>query len=104
MTLTFINRNNYFLTMTGINGAKYKIMPTSPEVNLEEIKEAARKIVEDFGGENKEYSEEPVAFGLKSIEVFFFYPDNKEVEEVEKKLAKIENVNSVQLTDMRKIS
>lgn len=90
--------------MVGINGAKYKVMPTSPEVNLEEIKDAARKIVEDFGGENKEYTEEPVAFGLKSITVFFFYPDDKEVEEVEKKLSEIENVNSVQLIDMRKIS
>jgi elongation factor 1-beta len=90
--------------MTGINGVKYKIMPTSPEVNLEEIKETARKIVEDFGGENKEYTEEPIAFGLKSITVFFFYPDDKEVEEVEKKLSKIENVNSVQLIDMRKIA
>ena len=79
-------------------------MPTSPEVNLEEIKETARKIVEDFGGENKEYTEEPIAFGLKSITVFFFYPDDKEVEEVEKKLSKIENVNSVQLIDMRKIA
>ena len=90
--------------MTGINGAKYKIMPTSPEVNLEEIKEAAKKIVEDFGGTNKEYTEEPVAFGLKEILPFFFYPDDKEVEEVEKKFSEIKNVNSVQLMDMRKIA
>ena len=90
--------------MTGINGAKYKLMPTSPSVDLETIKEAAKKIVEEFGGENKEYTEEPIAFGLKAIIVFFFYPDDKETEELEEKFASIENVNSAQLIDMRKIA
>ncbi|MCJ7571759.1 MAG: elongation factor 1-beta family protein, partial [Candidatus Thermoplasmatota archaeon] len=32
---------------------------------------------------NKEYSIEPVAFGLKSITVFFFYPDDKSTEHLE---------------------
>lgn len=90
--------------MVGINGAKYKLMPVSPDADLEAIKEAAKKVVEDFGGENKEYTEEPVAFGLKSITVFFFYPDDKETEGLEEKFAEIENVNSAQLIDMRKIS
>lgn len=90
--------------MSGINGAKYKLMPTSPEADLEAIKEAARKIVDELGGENKEYSEEPVAFGLKSITVFFYYPDDKDVEGLEEKFQEIENVNSAQLIDMRKIA
>lgn len=90
--------------MAGINGAKYKLMPTSPDVDLEVIKEAARKIVDEFGGTNKDYTEEPVAFGLKSITVFFFYPDDKETEGLEEKFASIENVNSAQLIDMRKIA
>ncbi len=88
----------------GINGAKYKLMPTSPEVNLDTIQETAKKIVTEFGGTNKEYTIEPVAFGLKAVIVFFFYPDNKNAEEVEKKLAEIENVASVKLIDMRKIA
>ncbi len=79
-------------------------MPTSPEVNLEKIKESAKKIVEDFGGTNKEYIEEPIAFGLKAIIVFFFYPDNKNVEGLEEKFSKIENVASTQLVDMRKVA
>ncbi len=79
-------------------------MPRSPDVNLDVIQNTAKKLVEDFGGSNKEYEITPIAFGLKSITVFFFYPDNKNVEEVEKNLGKIENVSSVELTDMRKIS
>ncbi len=88
----------------GINGAKYRLMPTSSDVNLESMQETAKKIVTEFGGTNKEYSIEPVAFGLKAVIVFFFYPDNKNAEDVEKQLTEIENVASVQLIDMRKIA
>jgi len=90
--------------MTGINGAKYKIMPTSPETDLEQIKESAKKIVEEFGGNNKEYEIEPIAFGLKAIIVFFFYPDDKDTESLDEKFSQIPNVASAQLIDMRKIA
>ena len=79
-------------------------MPNSPEVDLEKIKEVAKKIIEEFGGTNKEYSVEPIAFGLKAVIVFFFYPDNKSVESLEEEFVKIENVVSAQLIDMRKIT
>ena len=88
----------------GINGAKYKLMPTSPDVNLESIEETAKKIVIEFGGTNKEYTIEPIAFGLKAVIVFFFYPDDKDTEGLEDKFAEIENVASAQLIDMRKIA
>jgi len=90
--------------MTGINGAKYKLMPESPESNLDEIQAAAKKIVEDLGGTNKEYEIEPIAFGLKAVIVFFFYPDDKDLEDLENKFAEIKNVASAQLIDMRKIA
>jgi translation elongation factor aEF-1 beta len=90
--------------MSGINGAKYKLMPESPHVNLKEIEEAAKKIVEDFGGKNKEYSIEDIAFGLKAVIVFFFYSDDKNIDIMEEKLSKINNVASAQLIDMRKIA
>ncbi len=90
--------------MTGINGVKYKLMPVSPEVDLGAIEEAAKKIVEEFGGNNKEYTIEPVAFGLKAVIVFFFYSDDKDIDSMEDKLAHIPNVASAQLIDMRKIA
>ena len=90
--------------MAGINGAKYKLMPASPDADLSAIEEAAKKIVEDFGGNNKEYSVEPVAFGLKAVIVFFFYPDDKSTEHLEEEFRKIENVQSAQLVDMRKVA
>jgi translation elongation factor aEF-1 beta len=90
--------------MSGINGAKYKLMPESPDVNLKEIEESAKKIVEEFGGKNKEYSIEDIAFGLKAVIVFFFYSDDKNIDVMEEKLSKIPNVASAQLIDMRKIA
>ena len=90
--------------MAGINGAKYKLMPESPDADLGAIEEAAKKIVEEFGGTNKQYEIEPVAFGLKAVIVFFFYPDDKSTEELEDKFSEIENVASAQLIDMRKIA
>ena len=90
--------------MTGINGAKYKLMPESPEVDLKLIEESAKKIVEDFGGKNKEYSIEEIAFGLKAVIVFFFYSDDKNIDVMEERLANIPSVASAQLIDMRKIA
>ena len=90
--------------MTGINGAKFKIMPDSPDADLDRIEEEARKIVQNFGGTNKEYSIEPIAFGLKALIVFFFYPDDKNTEILTEEFEKIENVASAQLIDMRKIA
>jgi translation elongation factor aEF-1 beta len=90
--------------MSGINGAKYKLMPTSPSVNLKDMEKSAKEIVEKFGGKNKEYSVEDIAFGLKALIVFFFYPDDKNIDSMEEKLSNIKDVASVQLIDMRKIA
>ena len=86
----------------GIAAVKIKLMPTSPEVNLEEIKEKAKILVEQKSGKNCKFEEEPIAFGLKAIIVFFAWPEELELEELEEELKKIENVNSVQVVDMRR--
>ena len=90
--------------MAGVNGAKYKLMPNSPKADLDKISKDAKKIVEDFGGTNKEYSIEPIAFGLKAVIVFFFYPEDKSTEELVEKFQSIENVSSAELIDMRKVA
>ncbi len=92
------------MNMAGLNGAKYKLMPESPESNLEAIQAAAKKIVEDFGGENKPYEIQPIAFGLKAVIVFFFYDETKSTDHLEDEFAKIPEVASAQLIDMRKVA
>ncbi len=87
----------------GIAGIKIKIMPVSPETDLEKIKEEARKIIEEKGGKNRDYSEEPIAFGLKAVIAFFELPEENPLEDIERALEGIEGVNSVQVIDMRRL-
>jgi elongation factor 1-beta len=86
----------------GIAAVKIKIMPTSPEVDLERIEETAKELVESMGGKNCNFEEEPIAFGLKAIIAFFAWPEELELEELENSLNGIEDVSSIQVIDMRR--
>ncbi|OYT36209.1 elongation factor 1-beta [Candidatus Pacearchaeota archaeon ex4484_71] len=90
--------------MAGIAGVTYKIMPVSPETDLEEIKKEISKLLEPRGANSIAFREEPIAFGLKAVIVVFQWPEEKELEEIEKILGEVENVQSVQMIDIRKIA
>ncbi len=81
---------------------KIKIMPVSPDVNLEKIKTEAKKVVESGKGKNCRTEEEPIAFGLKAIILSFDIDESEELEPIEEKLKKIKDVSSVQVVDMRR--
>jgi elongation factor 1-beta len=85
----------------GIAAVKIRIMPSSPDTDLEEIKNEARKLIEDKG-KNCQFEEEPVAFGLIALIAFFAWPEEEELEALEEKLRTIEEVNSIQVIDMRR--
>jgi len=87
----------------GTAGIKIKIMPDSPQVDLDVIQKKAKKLVEENGGRNREYEIQPIAFGLNAIIVFFEWPEEKELENIEQRFSKIKNVSSVQVIDMRKL-
>jgi len=86
----------------GIAAVKIRIMPTSPEVDLERLKKTAKIIVERMGGKNCKFEEEPIAFGLKAIIAFFAWPEELELDSLEGFLNKIEEVSSLQVIDMRR--
>jgi elongation factor 1-beta len=86
----------------GIALIKIKIMPSSPEVNLEELKAKAKETIEKQQGKITNVNEEPIAFGLKAVIVSFELDESKELEMIENELKKIENINSVQVIDMRR--
>ena len=81
-----------------------KIMPTSPEVDLEAVKEKAMKEILAFNdGKETKTSIEDVAFGLKSINlVFVMDEDLGSTEELEEKIKAIEHVASVEVIDVRR--
>jgi translation elongation factor aEF-1 beta len=87
----------------GTAGIKIKIMPISPEADLEQIEKQAKTLIEEKGGKNCKFEEEPIAFGLKAIITFFEWPEEQEIDELENELKEIKNVNSVQIIDMRRL-
>lgn len=81
---------------------KFKLMPISLEADLEKIKLEVNKILKKEGVQNPIFEEKPIAFGLKAIETFFGWPEEKPLEELEEFLKSIKNVNSVELIDIRR--
>lgn len=86
----------------GIAAVKIKILPTSPEVDLEKLKANIKELVENTGGKNCNFEEEPIAFGLKALIAFFAWPEELELESLENSLRDIEEVSSIQVIDMRR--
>jgi translation elongation factor aEF-1 beta len=86
----------------GIAVVKIRIMPSSPSVNLKNIEEQTKKLIEKRKGKGCQFEEKPIAFGLKAIEVFFGWPEEEEIDTLENELSKIKDVNSVQVIDMRR--
>lgn len=79
-----------------------KVMPESPDVDLEDLKSKAKETIEKSEGQVSEIKEEPVAFGLKAVIISFSLDESKELEPLEKELNAVEEVSSVQVIDMRR--
>ena len=86
----------------GATVVKIKVLPTSPEIDFEEVKEKIKTILETKGGNNCSFIEEPIAFGLRALIVSFAWPEELELEEAEEKIKVVEGVSSEQVIDMRR--
>ncbi len=81
-----------------------RIMPNSPNMDLSKIEDKAKKeIIEFCNSQEFKTSIEPIAFGLKALNIIFVMDENKgSTEELEKKINQIEGVESVEVTDVRR--
>jgi elongation factor 1-beta len=81
-----------------------RIMPNNPEIDLSKIEESAKKEIVGFcNSQEFKTKVQPVAFGLKALEVIFVMPEDKgSTEELEKKISALEGVESVEVTDVRR--
>ena len=86
----------------GIVLIKIKIMPSSPDVDLENIKNSAKEIIASNNGMRSTFEEEPIAFGLKAIIASFDLKEESPLDPIEEKLRAIENVSSAEVIDMRR--
>ncbi|MFH1409766.1 MAG: elongation factor 1-beta [Nanoarchaeota archaeon] len=80
-----------------------KIMPESPETALDTVAEAATKLIADFGGEVGKTEEEPIAFGLKALNLTFVMDEAKgSTDDLEASINALDGVNSCEATDVRR--
>ena len=80
-----------------------KIMPDSPEIDLEAIKETIKTSMPE-GAEINEISEEPIAFGLVAIILSFITDDGEGGSEpVEEMVKAIDGVASIEITGVGRL-
>jgi elongation factor 1-beta len=81
-----------------------KVMPTDPDVDLVNLEEQIKSKIYKFAGMTEtKTSIEPIAFGLKAINIIFVMDEAKgTTEPLEKDIQTIEDVNSVEVTDVRR--
>jgi translation elongation factor aEF-1 beta len=81
---------------------RVKMMPGSPDTNLEAIEKKVKTLLEQNDVQTSKFETEPIAFGLEALFVTFMWPEEKELEPLEENLKKIEDVKSAEIVDMRR--
>ncbi|HLC86481.1 MAG TPA: elongation factor 1-beta [Candidatus Nanoarchaeia archaeon] len=79
-----------------------KIMPVSPDVDLDSLKLKAKEIIKDLGGDVGKEELEPVAFGLKALKLTYIIDESKGIDEVCNSVSSIDGVSSAEAVDMRR--
>lgn len=81
----------------------FKIMPESPDENLDELKDKAEHLIKEFGGEVGKVEKEPIGFGLVALIMIFVMNENLgSTEELEDKIKEIKGIAGVEVTDVRR--
>ena len=81
-----------------------KIMPDSPDVNMETLEVAAKEKIAAFAGEGDTRTEiEPIAFGLKALKITFVMDEALgSPDALEEPITSIEGINSFEIVDVRR--
>jgi elongation factor 1-beta len=81
-----------------------KIMPESPDIDLNKISPQIEDKINAFAGEGDRKKEiEPIAFGLNALKIIFVMDEAKgSPESLEKEISEIEGVQSVEVIDVRR--
>lgn len=81
-----------------------KIMPQNPSIDLSKIEALAKKEIVSFcSAEEFKAQIEPIAFGLNALNIFFVMDEGRgSTEKLENKIAQIDGVESVEVTDVRR--
>lgn len=79
-----------------------KVMPESPEIDLETLKETIKNTIDADSFERIE--EEPIGFGLIALNVTIVVDDGEGgTEPAEEALSALDEIQSVEVTDVRRL-
>ena len=81
---------------------KIKMMPESPETDLDEIESQAKLIIEKEKGENPKFEKESIAFGLTALIAIFAMDESLSTDNFQEKLTNIPHVKSAEIIDFRR--
>ena len=84
-------------------GVKIKVMPDSPDSNLDEIELQIKDIIEEKSGKVSKMEKESIAFGLKAIIVMFTIIETFQQDPLLDELRNIDHVSSAEIIDFRRI-
>ena len=81
-----------------------KIMPEGTDTDLSALHKAILgKIKRTYGETETKVTEKPIAFGLKALEIMFVMDESRgSTDALEKDIAGLDGVNSVDVTDVRR--
>lgn len=81
-----------------------RIMPQNPGIDLSKLEsEAKKEIVKFCSSQEFKTQIEPIAFGLKALDILFVMDESKgSTEALEHKISHIGGVESVEVTDVRR--
>jgi translation elongation factor aEF-1 beta len=81
----------------------FEIMPESPDVDMESLKEKVLEIVKNAGAKGQMQTKiEPIAFGLKKIIVYamFEVSNNQDFDAISDKMETLEGVGNAKVANM----
>ena len=81
---------------------KLKIMPKSPETDLEKIKQEGKAKLEQQGAKVDKFEEEPIAFGLKALYIYIRLDESKDSDFIENTFTQMPEVSGAEIVDYRR--
>jgi len=79
-----------------------KLMMESPDTNIKKVEELAKKEIEQIGAQFGKAEVEPVAFGLKALNIVLIADEKLGSDIFDEKLGGIKGVSNAQTTDFRR--
>jgi len=81
---------------------KLKIMPKSPDSDLNEIQEKAKNIISKITSSDINTQKEPIAFGLNALYLIFTIDESQSIDEAQEEISNLDSVSSAEVVDFRR--